>query len=183
MHIRAEPDIVGQVPAGVIGIFINHDLIAVPQPAAAVSGIVRRNVKVKSTKPESAGTPARQAPDVAFAEAAAEMPVLKGMVEVVMRIAGAAIVADPFVARSMDVRRLRMPRPVGETWMLGRRRGIFLGSARWRGAVRGNVSAADALHTTPSCAAFMPASFLRHSGQRQKNGYRKESDELSHFTF
>ncbi len=42
VHVRAQPDVVGQVPSHVIGIDIDHDLIGVPQPVIAEGEIVLR---------------------------------------------------------------------------------------------------------------------------------------------
>ncbi len=108
MNVSAEPHVVGQVPAHVIGIFIDHDLIAVPQPVAAVADVDRCHAEVESAKPEAAGTATSQPPDVPFAEATGEVPVLEGMIQVVARIVRPAIVADPFVAFRVYVRRFGM---------------------------------------------------------------------------
>jgi hypothetical protein len=92
----------------VIGIFIDHDLIGIPQPVAAKTDVIRRNAEVESAKPKSPRPAARQVPHVASAETAREVPVLPRMVKMVVRIVAAGIVPDP-LAVGVNVWRIRMP--------------------------------------------------------------------------
>lgn len=45
MAIRTEPHVAGQVPADVIGIVIDHNLVAVPQPVVHETEVVRATLK------------------------------------------------------------------------------------------------------------------------------------------
>ena len=93
---------------------------------------------------------------MAFADAAGEVTVLKRMIQVVMRIVGAAVVPDPFVAGRVDMRSFGMSRFVGELWMFGWRGSVRFGRACRSGTVGGNVAAANAANG----AAVLPAPLL-----------------------
>jgi hypothetical protein len=95
VYIRTQTHIVGEVPAHVIGIFINHDLVRSPIPVAAMTNIRGRNAEIETTEPETSGSASCQAPDVARSEASAEMPMFPGMVQVIPNIGSARIVPDP----------------------------------------------------------------------------------------
>jgi len=133
MNVSAEPYVIRQVPANMIGIVIDYDVVAVPQPVAAIADIDRRNAEVESAKPEATGTAAGQPPRMTLTDAAGKVPVLEGMIQVVARIVGAAIVADPFVAFRVYVWRFGMALLIGKSGMFGWSRGIGFGSAsrRW----------------------------------------------------
>ena len=108
MDVRPQPDVVGQVPADVVGIVVDHDLVAVPAPVIAEGVVGRRDLEGKAAKPETLPVSSAQAEDVARPEAAGEAPVLPGAIEVIGRIVAAGIVPDPAVAFGMDVRRVGM---------------------------------------------------------------------------
>jgi hypothetical protein len=76
VNVRSETHVVGQVPSIVIGIFIDHHLVAVPQPVGAEADVHRGNAEVKTIEPEPAGTAAGQPPPVTFAKSAGEAPSL-----------------------------------------------------------------------------------------------------------
>jgi hypothetical protein len=78
-------------------------------------------------------------PDVAAAEATGEVAVLPGMVEVVVNIVMAGVVADPF-AVGVNVRRVGMACLVVEVRSLGR----WMRCARRFGTVGGNVGGSSA---------------------------------------
>src|ERR1700733_2249230 len=103
---------------------------------------------------------------MAFTDAAGEVPVLEGMIQVIIRVVRAAVVPDPLVAGSMDVRSFGMPGLVGETLMFGRRRSVALGSAllntRGSRSARGYVPATDATNRTSTSTAML----LRETRQR-----------------
>ena len=90
-----------------VGVFVNDDIVAVPKPVAAEADVVGSNAKVEAAEPETIGTAAAEVPDVAAAEAASKVAVLPGMVEVVVDVVMAGVVADPF-AVGMNVRRVGM---------------------------------------------------------------------------
>lgn len=62
VDISAKAHIVGQVPAWMVGIFVDDDVIGVPEPAIAESDVDRRDRPELSMKPEPA-RPASGKPD------------------------------------------------------------------------------------------------------------------------
>ena len=94
VHERHEPDVVGQVPAIVIGIFVDDNLIGIPQPIVGVRDVVRCDAEVKAVEPEAR----RAAPDevkyMRAAEASGEAAVLPRMIEMIVGIVAAGIVAS-----------------------------------------------------------------------------------------
>lgn len=120
MDVDSQPDVVRQIPADVIGIFIDDNFVGIPKPSIAVSNVIGRDGKIESTKPESIWTTAREAPHMATAESAGEVPMLPRMIEVVMNIVTAGLVADPSLAAvyvgSVGVARFFAERPVFLSW-------------------------------------------------------------------
>ena len=154
MRIRAEPGIVSQVPAGVVRVVINHNLIRIPNPAIHVTDIVGSHAEIESSKPEALRPAACQSPEMALADAAFKAPVFPNMIDMVMRVIAAAIVSYP-LAVGMDVGRLGMLRLIGECAVLGRltfmlgRPSRVLGCPSRRRPLPGYVSAADILPAAP----------------------------------
>ena len=69
MNVGAESSVIGQIPAVVVGIFVDNDLIRIPEPIAAVADIVRSNAEVKAAEPETRWAAASKMPDVATTKA------------------------------------------------------------------------------------------------------------------
>jgi len=108
MDVCAEPDVIGEIVSGMIGIVINHDVVVVPEPVVGIVIIVRRYLEVITANVESIKAAAAQTPNVPRAEAGSEMPVLPGMIKMIVRVIAARIVANPAVIFSMHVRSFRM---------------------------------------------------------------------------
>lgn len=53
VDIGAKPDVIGKVPANVIRVVINDDLIVSPVPIAAVFIIIGSDAEVETTEPEA----------------------------------------------------------------------------------------------------------------------------------
>lgn len=139
VHVRSEPDIIGEVPSYVIRVVIDDDIVAIPVPVAAIPHIESCNAEIESPKPEAARTTADQMPDMAPANSAREMAVFPGMVEVKAGIVGPVVMADP-LSVVVDVGRFRMT-----LYVFGRRRRPTV--ARRRTMLR-NVPAPDRMAAT-----------------------------------
>jgi len=105
--VGAEPRVVGQVPAGVVGIFVDDDGIAVPIPIIGEVVVVGSYAEVEAPKPEAVAVSSAKVVRMAAAKAASEAAVFPGMIQVIVRVAAAGIVANPMVIM-VNVRRLRM---------------------------------------------------------------------------
>lgn len=112
MDVGAEANVIGQVPAVVIGVLVDDDLVGVPEPIVAVAEVRGRDGEIEAAEPEAFAIAAGNAPDVAAAEAAVEAAVLPRMIEMEAGVIAAGIVADP-LAVSVDVRSFRMALLVG----------------------------------------------------------------------
>ncbi len=110
VDVGAQPDVVGQVVAGVVRVVIEDDVVRVPVPAVTVAEISRRHGEEEAAEPEARRTASAQVEGVARAEAAAKTAVLPGMVDVIAGIATSAIVPNPPVVIDM--------RGVGMSWLV-----------------------------------------------------------------
>lgn len=81
VDVGAEADVIGEVPANVIGIFVDDDVVASPVPVVAIANVRACNAEIETVKPEAGRTAAGEMPDMAFAKAAAEVAMLPRMIE------------------------------------------------------------------------------------------------------
>jgi hypothetical protein len=102
----------------VVGVFVDDDVVGVPEPSVAVGEVVGGYAEVEATEPEAGWSASAETPDVRGAEAGGEMTVLPGVVEVVVGIVGAAVVADP--VGGIDVGDVGVAGGVGEIFVIGR---------------------------------------------------------------
>jgi hypothetical protein len=117
VDVGAQARVVGEIPAGVVGIVIDHDVIASPIPVTDVAQVERGDAEVETAKPETAWIAALNVPPVSSAEAAFEVAMLPRMIEVEAGIISTVIVPDPFAA-VVDVRGFGVPRLIakGGAW-------------------------------------------------------------------
>ena len=106
MHIGSETRVVGQVVTFVIGIFVDHNAVTVPEPAIAVANFCRSNAKEKAIESEAAWAAAGKPPNVAGAETARKMAVHPRLIEMKTDVVAACVVANPLFA--IDVRSIGM---------------------------------------------------------------------------
>ena len=95
MDISTEPNVVGQVPAIVIRIVIDDDVVTVPGPVATEAKIDRSDAEVESAEPEAAWTPAGKMPPVTVPNSAWKVAVLPRMVKMEAGVIAPIVVADP----------------------------------------------------------------------------------------
>jgi hypothetical protein len=106
--VGAEPRVVTQVPAIMIRIFVDHNLIAGPVPVRDDVVIVRGDVPIVIAEPEALPIAPRQDEYMLRAETAAEVSMRPRLRELLMRIPGATIMAYPSVVLGVDMRDSRM---------------------------------------------------------------------------
>src|SRR5579863_8932709 len=97
MHIGSQADVIREIPARMVRIVVDDDIVRVPEPAVAVPHVIGRNAPVPVVEPESPRAAAAQMPYMARAEAAAKAAMLPGMVQMKVRVVAAGVVADPRV--------------------------------------------------------------------------------------
>jgi len=172
VNVGAQADIVGEIPAVVVGIVVDDDVVSVPIPVAAVRSIKRCDSEVVTSEPEAVGASTNDAPDVVAPEATLITSVFPGMIEVETFVIPAPIMAHPF-AVTMDVRGLGMTltisigAPVDVFVVLALVPvGLVLVMIGRRPLVR-NVSSSDVVVAVVS---IMVVVFLRECGQRKHQG-------------
>jgi hypothetical protein len=186
VHICAKPDVISQIPAVVVRVFVDHDIVPTPVPVAAISDIVRRNGKIEPAKPEPTRPAAFDPENMIAPEAAAKVPVFPWTIEVVMRIIAPRVMSYPFVSFRLDVWRGGMTWFIAEISpsLLSRRARLLLalkGARRrgwcrmWRGSVRGNVPAADAASFTSSLSFI-----LRKARKRKQRERENDTEKIFH---
>lgn len=155
MDVSSQPDVIGEVPPHVIGIIVNGNVVRIPEPAVSVSEIIRSDRKIKTVEPETIGTSASKAPDMATANAAIKTAMFIAMIKAIMGVTAARLMAYP-LSVGMDVGSLRMPLPIAEVAVLFRWARILNAC----GTVSGNVlAAATDLGSTTAVLFFV---VLRH---------------------
>src|SRR5665647_3825073 len=97
VSVRAEPRIVCQIPAGMVGVLVDHDLIAAPVPALDDGVIVRGDVPVIITKPEAFPVSSRHHEYMLRSKATGEASVCPRLIEAEIPIVGATIMSDPLI--------------------------------------------------------------------------------------
>ena len=144
VDVSAKPDVISQIPARIIRISVDHDVVGIPQPVGAVVEVIGRDAPEKSVELEPRRATANEAIDVTATDVTGEMTVLPRMSEVIVRARAAA---DPLAGGGMNVRRGGMARPVVKSRMLValRRMSGSRGLADMRGTAGRDVAVADLL--------------------------------------
>jgi hypothetical protein len=157
-HVGSKPRVVGNVPARMIRIVINHNRIRIPQPVAHIAVFPGSYAPIPTVKPETARSATREMPNVARAKATVEVPVFPWMIEVKSRIVWRGV-AHPMVVPGFHVWCIRVTRGIAEILLLRRRMTLRHGSSAFRSMGR-DVSPANLRMSTPARRAmFLPASF------------------------
>src|SRR5579859_3064576 len=149
VNVGAQSDVISQIPAVMVRVIVDHDVVAIPEPVIGVVVIGGRNAEVEPAKPEAIPAAALDAELVTPADAARKAAMLPRMIEMKAGIITARFVPDPLIVR-VNVGSVRMPRFVIECaiWL----RGMPL-APNGRRAMRRNVAAA----LTPAAAVSTTA--------------------------
>jgi hypothetical protein len=149
VNIRAEPRVVAQIPADVIRVVIDHNVVTIPEPAIHKAQVVGGDAEIESVEEEPVRTSTSKMPNVAFPNASREAAMLKRTVEMVMRVVAAGVMSNPLIV-GVNVGSFGMACLVGSEattllWIGGSRRlwSSRRSRLRGRGAVRRNMSASD----------------------------------------
>lgn len=116
-----------------VRVFIYNDLVGPPIPVVAEAVVGGKDAEGEAAEPEAFAIAAFNTPDVLGAEACGEVAVGPGMIDVVVRIILARVMANPF-AVGVDVRSVRM---TGFVDIIGGGSGMSLGLGRGRTMGRG----------------------------------------------
>lgn len=114
MNVGAEPDVVREIPADVIGVVVKDNVVTVPEPVSARTHLERCDAEIIAAKPEATRAASLQTKHKACSDAAGKAPMLPRMIEVQARIIS-KVVPHP-LAVPMHMWRTGMTRIVGSTW-------------------------------------------------------------------
>lgn len=163
VHIGSQTDVVGEVPAYVVGVVVDDDVIAIPEPVAGVVIVIRGNGEEKPADSEAIAPAAMKSPNVVRSDPAIEMSVLPRMVKMVMRVRAPGTVSHPAVIFSVHMRSLGMSLLVVKFRVLVALR--FMPGGRrtnWRGPMSGDMAIANSvLAARPASWGASMAVFLR----------------------
>jgi len=98
MNVGAEPYVIRQIPTLVVGVVIDHNVVAVPQPAITESHVRRCDVPVPSVEPKTSGATTAEVPNMVATESAGEVSVLPRFVEMQAGIVASGVMTYPFVS-------------------------------------------------------------------------------------
>jgi hypothetical protein len=112
----------------VIGVVIDHDVIAVPEPVVSVVVVIGRYREKETAEAKPLPAAATQPPNMLRANRTGESSVLPRMVKVIVSVVAAGVVSYPGVILRVNVRSLRVARLITE------RAALTLG---WRCGTRG----------------------------------------------
>jgi hypothetical protein len=140
VDVCAEPYVICKIPTVVVRIFIDHNLVGIPEPVIAIAEIVRGDVKIEPAEPETARASSANPPNVAATEAAGEPSMFKWMTHVIVGVVASRVVAHPLIVLDINVRSIGMPGPLA---MALDRRSRMRWSFVSGGAARGNMPATD----------------------------------------
>jgi hypothetical protein len=139
--VRAEPDVIRKIPAVVVRILIDYDLVGIPEPVTAEAEIGRGNTKIEAAEPETTRASSADPPHVAATEASGKPTVFERMIQMIMGVIAASIVADPTITLDVNVGSGGMASPIRRMafdWRCRMRRGLVSS-----GAVSGDMSATN----------------------------------------
>ena len=108
VDVRSQAHVVSEIPAYVVGIVVDEDVIAVPQPVAAIVIVVGSDGEEEAANSEAIPASAMQSPDVTRSNPSFEVAVLPRMVNVIMCIPAAAVMTHPAIIFSVHMRSLRV---------------------------------------------------------------------------
>jgi hypothetical protein len=95
VDVDSESDVIGQIPAQVVGIVVEDDVIVCPVPIVAITYIIRKDAEVVSAEPKTGGASTFKTPDVTTADGGGEAAVLPRMIEMEAGIVAAGVMTDP----------------------------------------------------------------------------------------
>jgi hypothetical protein len=107
VNVSSQPGVVGQIPAFVVRVGVNRDIVTIPIPVVGIGHVEWGDAEIEAVKPEAVGSAALDSPEVPAAETAVKAAVFPGMVEAEACVATIAVVPDPFPV-AVDVRGFRV---------------------------------------------------------------------------
>jgi hypothetical protein len=114
VNVSSQPDVVGEIPACILGIIVDYDVVAAPIPVVDEAQIHGANAPEEAVETEPIRTTAAQMPDVVASDAAVKAAMFERAIQVV--IYTCAVMSHP-LATGMDVGRFGMSSAVREAFL------------------------------------------------------------------
>lgn len=112
MHVSSDSGIVGEIPARMVWILVNHDRIGGPNPVVDIRVIERGDAEVSATEPEALAGAPLQMEDVTGSKTECKAAVFERMIEAETAvIRWIVFVPDPLAVR-VDMRSIGVARHV-----------------------------------------------------------------------
>jgi hypothetical protein len=148
VDVGAEPHVVGEVRAVMIGIGVENDFIIIPAPVVGVVRVVWDHLKEEAVDVESIALAAAKPPDVLPTDWPRKMSLSPGMTETIVGIVTAGAVSHPRVILGADMRGFELAWLIPETAAVGgggvARTRCLIRRPHWRRSSGGDMSAASA---------------------------------------
>jgi hypothetical protein len=154
VNVSAESDVVGEVPAVMVWVVVDCDLVGAPVPVVAEAVVSGGHIEIETAEPEALAVATFDAPHVALADASGEAAMLPGMIKVIVGMVAAGIVAYPLIV-GVNVRSFGVAGFVSIFCSL-LRCGVRLRPDRSR-TVSGEVPSAEAVRRRTSSVFFFCA--------------------------
>ena len=86
MDVRPQSRVIGEIPADVVRVFVDDDLVRIPEPAIHKRVVLWSHAEVEAIEPEALARTSCQPEYVTRSKAAGKPSVLPWMIEVIVRI-------------------------------------------------------------------------------------------------
>jgi hypothetical protein len=104
MHIGTQSRIVSKVPTDMVGVLIEHNIVAVPLPVSAIGVVKGGHRKEEGAYGKSITVTTVESPDMSWADDARKVTMLPRMIEVIVRVAPTRIMSDPKIIFRVHMR-------------------------------------------------------------------------------
>ena len=95
--ISPKPRVIGQIPAFMIRVVIDHNLILIPQPSIGKPIVIRSYTKVEAIEPEPSRPATAQPPAMIRPKPTHKPAMLIRVIQVIMRIATPRVMSNPIL--------------------------------------------------------------------------------------
>jgi len=106
--IGSKSNIISKIPARMVRIVVEHDVVGVPDPVHSVRNVIRCDAELITGKPEAVRSSTFKTVNVARPDFCQKASMLPGSIETVVTIVAACVVADPSIVVCVNVRHFGM---------------------------------------------------------------------------
>jgi hypothetical protein len=178
VNVGAQAQVVGEIPAVVVRVLVNHHVVAVPIPAIAIREVKWGDAEIEAAKRETAGIATLYAPPMSMTQATLKVAVFPGMIEAETLVIPPPIVANPFaVAVHVWGFGMIVAVPIGAPILVLVAIVFVLVTMISRGAMARNISSTNVVVPVVCVVVVV---LLGECRQRQDHRGREDSGEQFH---